>query len=132
MGYTVDLQGADLRCRSRVDAGTAVAVIERHPAMHPYHLEVSARCLSNPHRDDSWVVEIEYFAGDHWDDEEAQRLWIALSPHLADGATLEFQAEEGGRWRIRWEGGRAFEEYITHITWAVEREPTASTLEATP
>lgn len=122
MGYTVELEDAALRCRTKADAEAAAAVIRQHHEMCPYHLEVSPRCLSNPPRDDSWVLEVDHFAGDHWVDDEAAKLWLALSPHLADGATIELQGEDLYRWRIRWEGGRVLEECVKEVLWAVNRE----------
>jgi hypothetical protein len=125
MGYTVDLQGSDLRCRSEADARAAAEVVERHSDHCPRHFEVAPWSLANPARDDAWALSIEYFEGDHWDDPEARKLWLALAPQLADGATIEFQGEDFSRWRIRWEAGRVFEEYPKKVIWAVSCEITA-------
>jgi len=122
MGYTVELHDSYLWCRSEADAEAAAEVIDRHTEMCPYHLEVSSHCMSNPPRDDAWVLEVDHFAGDHWNDEKAVKLWLALAPHLADGATIEFRGEEGERWRIRWKEGRVIEEYVKDVIWAVVRE----------
>ncbi len=125
MGYTVDLQGSDLRCRSEADAQSATEVVRRHADRCPRHLEVAPWSLSNPPRDDAWGLSIEYFGGDAWDDSEARQLWLALAPHLADGATIEFQGEDFSRWRIRWEGGRVYEEYPMKVIWSLSIEITA-------
>ena len=125
MGYTVDLQGADLRCRSEADARAAALVVQRHGERCPRHLEVAPWSLSNPVRDDAWALSIEYFEGDHWDETEARQLWLALTPHLADDASIEFQGEDGARWRIRWDRGHVFEEYVKEVSWAVSHEITA-------
>jgi hypothetical protein len=45
---------------------------------------------------------------------------------MVDGAVIEFQGEDSERWRIRWQGGHVFEEYITDIVWAVNQEITAT------
>lgn len=124
MGHTVDLMGADLRCRAKADAFNASRIFERDGAMCPHHFVVYPRSMSNPERDDSWIVEVDYFAGDHWDDESAQQLWLAIAPHMADGATIEFREEDGTRWRVRWSGGEAFEEYPKETIWALERKLT--------
>jgi hypothetical protein len=122
MGYTVDLQGVHLACRTEDDAKKAAAVVKAHGEMCPYHLEVHPRCMSNPPHDASWVLDVDYFAGDCWRDENAQKLWMALTPHMKDGAYIEFQGEDCTRWRIRWEGGKTFEEYPKRVIWALERE----------
>lgn len=122
MGYTVDLQEADLRCRSEADARAAAALVPQHAENCPRHFNVEPWCPSNPCRDDAWKLSVEYFEGDHWDSDEAAVLWLALAPHLADGATIEFQGEDLYRWRIRWEGGRVFEEQVESVQWTVVRE----------
>lgn len=132
MGYTVDLQGADMRCRSEADARAAAEVVQRHADHCPRHFALAPWSLSNPVRDDAWALSIEYFEGDHWDDDEAKPLWLALAPHLADGATIEFQGEDSSRWRIRWEAGRVFEEYPKEVSWAVSHEITAESLKPAP
>lgn len=132
MGYTVDLQGADLRCRSEADAREAALVVQRHGERCPRRIEVAPWSLSNPARDDAWALSIEYFEGDHWDDPEARQLWLALTPHLADDASIEFQGEDGARWRIRWDRGHVFEEYVKEVTWAVSHEITTKSETPTP
>ena len=132
MGYTVDLQGADLRCRSEADARTASEVAQRHADHCPRHFALAPWSLSNPVRDDAWALSIEYFEGDHWDDDEAKQLWLALAPHLADGATIEFQGEDFCRWRIRWEADHVFEEFPKEVIWAVSREITAESESPAP
>lgn len=132
MGYTVELEDADLWCRSREAAERAVAVVRADPWASPYHLQLSPICRSNPPNDADWSLEVSHFQGDHWYDDEARRLWVALAPHLADGATLEFQGEGFERWRIRWEAGRVFEEYVTDVTWAVASELTATPVPPAP
>lgn len=124
MGYTVDLQDTSLRCKSESDARHAAAIIEAHEEMCPYHLQVEPWQTSNPPRDDSWMLSVEHFQGDHWHDDEARKLWLALCPHMADEATIEFQGEDGSRWRIRWSQGRVFEEFPQETIWALEREVT--------
>ncbi len=122
MGYTVDLLGADLRCRSEADTRAATALVKTRAGRCPRHLEVAPWSLANPPRDDAWALSIEYFGGEAWDDEEARELWLALAPHLASGATIEFQGEDFSRWRIRWEAGRVFEEYPKEVVWALTGE----------
>ena len=41
------------------------------------------------------------------------------------GYTIEFQGEEGGRWRIRWQDGRVYEELVAEVVWHVNEEITA-------
>lgn len=102
MGYTVELEESDLRCCSREAAERAAEIIRAHQWIHPYHLQVSPVCRSNPPDDGSWFLEIDHFQGDHWRDEAARNVWLAIAPCMADGATLEFQGEGLERWRIRW------------------------------
>lgn len=125
MGYTVELEESDLLCRSESAALEAEAIIKNHGWIHPYHLQVSPVCRANPPGDANWSLEVEHFQGDHWQDHEAREVWLAIAPHLEDGSTLEFRGEEGYRWRVRWEGGRVFEEYVTEVIWAVNEEITA-------
>ena len=132
MGYTVDLQGADLRCRSEADARASAEVVRRRADHCPRHFEVASWSLSNPPRDDAWGLSVEYFGGDCWDDSEAKVLWLALAPHLADGASIELQGEDFYRWRIRWEGGRVFEEYVEEVHWAVSHEITTEAPKPAP
>lgn len=126
MGYTVELEESDLRCLNQVAAERAAAIIRGDQWIHPYHLQVSPVCRSNPPDDANWFLEIDHFQGDHWRDEAARNVWLAIAPCMADGATLEFQGEGFERWRIRWEGGRIFEEYVTEVIWAVGQEITAT------
>lgn len=128
MGYTVDLEEANLMCRSEAAAREATTIVTAHRELSPYHLEVAPWQRSSPPREDAWSLSIEHFQGDHWDDDAAKQLWLALAPHLADGATIEFQGEDRVRWRIRWEAGRVFEEYVHEVIWAVGQEidPTES------
>lgn len=122
MGYTVDFQGADLRCRTKADAEQAARVVQAHPDMHPYHIQVEVWGTSVPPRDDAYVLDVFEFQGDHWNNDAANKLWLALTPHLADESTIEFQSEDRTRWRIRWSGGRVFEEYPKEVIWALEKE----------
>ena len=122
MGYTVDLEDDDLRCPTRAHADRAVEIIAAHEEMHPYHLQVSAECRAHPATDDSWGLQVEHFQGDHWRNDAAERLWSALAPCLSDGSTIEFRGEDSNRWRIRWQGGRVFEEYVHEVSWNLEHE----------
>ena len=87
-------------------------------------MTVSALCSSYPSHDSEWYLEVNHFDGDHWQDSQAEGLWIALTPHLADGATLEFEDEEGDRWRIRWHKGHLFQERVKRVVWDISREIT--------
>lgn len=63
----------------------------------------SSRQCEDGERQGWWLLEIEHFQGDHWRDEEAKEVWLAIAPFMADGATIEFQGEGFERWRIRWQ-----------------------------
>lgn len=132
MGYSVELERSDLQCRSKADAEAAADRIHGDRSMSPYHLQVSFDCRSNPQDDASWWLEVEHFQGDHWPSAEAERLWLDLAPHMADGATIEFQGEGLDRWRIRWEAGRAFEEYVADVIWSTGHELKAEPKEIAP
>ena len=101
MGYTVDWEGADLRCRSERDARRAAEIVNGDPWLSPYHLVVAVWQPPEPGHD--WALNVEHFQGDHWHDDQARQVWLAIAPHMADGSTIEFQGEAGERWRIRWE-----------------------------
>jgi hypothetical protein len=122
MGYTVFLQYEDLRCRSLQDARAAAAIVAANHEMCSYHLDVRPATRLETDPNPAPCLELTHFQGDHWHDDEAQRLWLALAPHMADGASLELEGEEGERWRIRWQEGRIYEEYMKEVIWAVERE----------
>lgn len=125
MGYTVVLEADDLRCRSEQDARQAAEAIAADEWIHPYHLQVSPVCRSNPPDDASWALEVDHFQGDHWHEPLARKVWLAIAPHMADGATIEFQGEEGDRWRVRWQGGRCFEDLVREVVWVESEEVTA-------
>ena len=125
MGYTVELMDDALFCRSQADAETAVSIVAGHEEMWPYHLQVSASEVRHGPDAGRWYLEIFPFQGDHWDGQAANQLWLALAPHLDDGAILEFLGEGGERWRVRWHEGRVFEEFVQEVIWAVDREITA-------
>lgn len=148
MGYTIELESDDLSCKSEADAEAAAKLIVDDEWIHPYHLQVSPVCRSNPPDDINWSLDVDHFQGDHWHEDQARRVWLAIAPHMADGATIEFQGEGRERWRVRWQwddcevcrndearrtcdrchglGGfaRVFEEYITDIIWAVTEQIT--------
>lgn len=132
MGYTVDLHGSDLRCRSESDARAAAEIVRGQPDRCPRHFDVAPWSLSNPARDDAWALSMEDFGGEAWDDEQAKLLWLAIAPHMADGATIEFQGEDFSRWRIRWDAGRVFEEYPREVIWAVACEVTTAPVPPAP
>ena len=125
MGVTVELEADDLWCRSAEDAARAAEIICHDDWIHPYHLQVIPTECSSGDRKGDWFLEIDHFQGDHWHDYEAREVWLKLAPHMADSATIEFQGEGRERWRIRWQDGRVFEEYVTEITWTVNEEITA-------
>lgn len=125
MSYSVDLEADDLWCKSEDDARRAAGIVNGHEWMSPYHFQVTARQCEDGERQGWWFLEIEHFQGDHWHDEEAREVWLAIAPFMADGATIEFQGEGLERWRIRWQQDRVFEEYVTEVIWAVGQEITA-------
>ena len=117
MGYTVDLEADDLRCISKEAAEQAADRINGDLWMSPYHLHVVPE-----EREGQWILSIEHFQGDHWYEDRARSAWASIAPHMADDATLEFQGEEGERWRVRWKGGRCFEDYVREVVWAENEE----------
>ena len=127
MGYTIEMESDDLRCRSPEDAQKAAANISADEWIHPYHLQVEAATLLHPGPGITPCLEVTHFQGDHWHDDKARRVWLAIAPHMADGASIEFQGEGLERWRIRWQEGRVYEDYVTDVIWAVNEEITAPT-----
>ena len=128
MSYTVDLELDRLLCRTRAEADQAAALINSDTWMRR-HLEVSVVSHSAPERDDVWDLVIESFDGCYWNEPATRRVWLAIAPFMADDSILEFRHEEGGRYRIRWEAGRVYEEFPKEIIWALEREITPALLE---
>ena len=125
MGVTVDLEADDLGCKSPEDAARAAEIISHDEWIHPYHLQVSPAQVSVGDRKGDWFLEIDHFQGDHWHDDDARCVWLKIAPHMANGATIEFQGEGGERWRIRWQDGHVFEEYVQEVIWVVNEEITA-------
>jgi hypothetical protein len=125
MGYTVDLDADDLRCKSEADAVRAAEVVNSNEWMTPYHFQVSARQFLSGDHQGRWFLEIENFQSDHWHDDEAKKVWLAIAPFMADGATIEVLGEGLERWRIRWQEGRVFEDYVAEVIWAENIEITA-------
>ena len=87
-----------------------------------HHLEAEAVRRSVEDGAHAWCIELLKFDGCGWKAEAASELWLSLAPHLIDGSTLEFRGESAERWRIRWEGGHVYEEFIQAITWKVAHE----------
>ena len=116
MGYTVELEADDLWCKSEADAVAAAKLVVEDEWIHPYHLQVTAAQCDSGDMQGHWFLGIDEFNGDHWQDSEARCVWFAIAPHMADGATIEFQGEGRERWRIRWQDGRVFEEYVTEVS----------------
>ena len=128
MSYTVDLEVDYLDCRTREAATKAAAVINGDPWMR-LHLRASPTSRSFPERDNAWALAIDEFDGCSWDEPSARRVWLAIAPYMANTATLEFRHEEDGRFRIRWEDGRVFEEFPEKVIWALECEITQELLD---
>lgn len=125
MGYSVDLEADGLWCKSEGEARKAAEIVNGNEWMSPYHFRVAARQCENGEHQGRWFLEIEHFQGDHWHDDEAKQVWLAIAPFVADGATIEFQGEGLERWRIRWQDGRCFEDYVAEVIWAENAEITA-------
>jgi hypothetical protein len=125
MGYTIELESDELWCKSQADAEDATKIIAADEWIHPYHLQVTPTECSSGDRKGDWFLEVDHFQGDHWHDYEAREVWLKLAPHMADGATLELQGEDGDRWRIRWQHGHVFEDRVMEVVWAVHEEITA-------
>ena len=126
MPYSIELEAQYLTCKTERDARLAAAMISADPWMSPARMTVSARCFNNPPIDSAWRVDVQDFNGFDWDDDHAHPLWIRIAPQMADGATIEFRGEDNERWQIRWEGGRAFEDYDQRVFWAASRPLLAS------
>jgi len=124
MGYTVELMDDALFCRNQEEAEAAATIITANEEMSPYYLEVCPRQIASGTDAGKWYLEIVHFQGDHWHNNVAEALWLALAPHLADGAYLEFMGEGHERWRIRWQEGRVYEEYVVEVIWEVNKEIT--------
>lgn len=121
MSYSVDLESEDLVGKDERSAHSAVELINSH-CWAKYHLKVET--VRRPLGDGAhaWCIELLEFDGCGWKSEPAAALWLTLAPHLADGSSLEFRGESAERWRIRWEGGHVYEEFVEAVTWKVAHE----------
>ncbi len=118
----VELEAEDLVCRSRADAEAAAAILSEVEWLHPERLVVSARCHSYPEDDLHWHLEVGFFHGFDWDETIANECWLRIAPHMADGATLLFRADDDmEHWQIRWEGGKVLEDCGLRVSWLVTR-----------
>ena len=124
MGYTVELMDDALFCKTKADAEAAASIVATHDEMCPYHVEVHARAIESGPDPGRWYLEIAHFQGDHWHNEDADALWLAIARHVADGAYIEFLGEGHERWRVRWQEGRVYEEYVVEVIWEVNKEIT--------
>ena len=121
MSYSVDLEDENLVGKDERSAWTAVELINNH-CWAKYHLKVEAVRRSASERTHDWFIELLEFDGCGWKSEPAAELWLSLASHLADDSYLEFRGESAERWRIRWEGGRVYEEFIQAVIWKVAHE----------
>lgn len=110
MGYTVDLEEADLKCLDEEHAKQAAEIINGNDDMS-YHLQVEVGDEGEAR------VYVTHFQGDHWNDDFAQELWKALAPHMHPGASIEFHGEDGCRWRIRWDNSSVYEDPFNCSLW---------------
>ena len=122
MGYSVELMDDELFCKSQEDAEQAAAIVTGNDRMSPFNLEVHPQTVESGSDAGRRYLEISHFEGDHWCNEDANALWLALAPHLADGAYIEFMGEGHERWRMRWQDGRVYEEYVVDVVWEVNKE----------
>lgn len=124
MSYSVDIELDHLTCRTKAMAFQAAALLLAD-SWASGHLEVSPSCGASPERDDAWHLAIDNYDACYWSASEYGRVWLALAPFMADGAFIEFRSEDASRFRVRWEGGRVFEDYPTKVIWgdAVEITP---------
>jgi len=95
--------------------------------MSPYHVRVS---VHPPSATSAWRLVIDHFQGDHWHEDESRAVWLALTPYMANGATIEFEGPGYERWRIRWAQGRVFEDITEEVRWTVAEEITPPDKEA--
>ena len=121
MSYSVDLEDEYLAGKNETAARGAAECINRN-GWAKHHMKAEAVERPLPPEQPSWFVDLIEFAGCSWNSEAADELWSALAPHLADDSYLEFRGESADRWRVRWEGGRVYEEFIQAITWKVAHE----------
>ncbi len=123
MGIHIELVSYDLRCHSELSARAAATAINANAWMSPYHLSVSV--VAPAQASEAWALAVEDFRGDHWHDDQANIVWRAMSTHMVDGSTIEFDGPGNERWRIRWEDGAAVEEYAEEVIWAPAQGITA-------
>ena len=111
------LEGADLRCHGEAEAIMASVAIRDSAWMYPYHLQVSVI-----YRENAYQLDIDHFQGDHWNDEESQKVWLRIAPLLVKGACIHFRNENESHWRIRWHSGRVYKDHLyrdrNDLAWA--------------
>lgn len=114
MGVTVYHRGDHLYTVTKDAAEKAIAIInsdETNPGGW-FSAEPKPRELS-----EGWGIDIADFDGDHWHDDEANALWLALAPLLDSGSNILLECE-GGDYRIYWNGrGQVFEQAVKRIVW---------------
>ena len=84
----------------------------RHHLRVSSSLDVSGATTAGP----SLVIE-DYDPCD-WKEGAAIRVWRTIAPYMADGSCLVFCTEDRVRYRIRWQGGRAFRDSVKEVVWA--------------
>ena len=124
MSYSVDLEGDCLQCKTEEAAHHAAVLINADTWMH-HHLKVVPVERSVPQEGRVWFLEINEFDGCGWNIDASDAVWLAIAPHMADGANLEFRGEAADRWRIRWQAARVFTDNVKEVIWTVNEEITA-------
>ena len=102
MSYSIDLERDELLCFTRDAAGRAARRINTDHWMSSRVL-VSPALTGLPQGAPQWRLSVDRFDGSAWNADRAARVWHALVPLLADRSYLEIRAEQGERFRIRWE-----------------------------
>ena len=116
MSYSVDIEADNLICRSEHAAREAAAIINGDAWMRR-HLRVSVAGPASSSPVQAWRLVIEEFDGCSWNEEASDRVWVAMSECMADGALMEFRHEEGIRYRIRWSQSLAYLDLVSSIGW---------------
>lgn len=106
MGYSVDLTGWSVTCKSEDDAIKAAALVNGNEHT-VYHLTAKAEGTS---------LEYDDYQSDHWHDADMLRLFAMIAPHIESGEAT-FRGQEGEEFRIRWQGGSVYQDFAAPTVW---------------
>lgn len=129
MGVTTYHRGDLLRARTEADARAAIKIINSDTDNREHAMSVADEPvykkdgtplahMTGAATRGEWRLQLDDFNGDHWQDDANRLLWLQLAPLMDSGSFLHLEDEDGGRWRIYFDGqGRVWEQGLKRIVW---------------